>query len=320
MNSAHIAIIVLHYKNPDDTRSCLASLEKIDYPNYSVIVVSNDAPEHGLALRKEFPAIELIQNNENLGFAEGNNVGIRHALADSKTDTVLILNNDTEVEPNFLSEMARVGGDMVAPAMMQYDGRNKIDNLGVVLMSSGLPFNRRDEKQKLFCPSAGCALYSRKLLERVAYEREAEHCYFDRTYFAYCEDVDLGFRARLAGFEPTYAPDAVVYHKGSASTAKLSALAVYHTYRNLIWTQYKNLPAMLLTRQFLWLLVGWTFIFLVYLIKGRPLLIPKAVFHGLRGLGMMAWKRREAQKKRVVHVRTIHSWFERGLFPKNLLK
>lgn len=325
MKQPYISIIVLHYKNLDDTQACLKSLEKIDYPKYSVIVVNNDAVEHGRTLKNEFSDITLIQNQSNAGFAEGNNVGIRHALADSRTDAVLILNNDTEVESDFLSEMAHAKGDMIAACMMQYDKRDTVDNLGVVMMKSGLPFNRRDEHQKLFCPSAGCALYSRKLLETVAmyvpsFTKEGvRKWYFDPLYFAYAEDLDLGFRARLQGFEPGYAKGAIVYHKGSASTSKLSDLAVYHTYRNLIWTQYKNYPLTLCLRNLFWLILGWKLIFLGYVFKGRPLVMIRAVFDGIRGLSTMKQKRAEIQKKRTADVRAIRSWFEQGIFPKNLL-
>lgn len=317
MHQPHIAIIVLHYKNPDDTRTCLASLEKIDHQNYSVIVVNNDSGDHGNTLKNEFPEIELIQNESNVGFAEGNNIGIRAALENAETDAVLILNNDTEVKPNFLSEMAQAEGDMIAPRMMQHDSRNNIDNLGVVMMQSGLPFNRTDEKQKLFCPSAGCALYSRTLLEEIAYERENTKYYFDRMYFMYCEDVDLGFRARLLGFEPAYAKDAIVYHKGSASSGKLSDLAVYNTYRNLIWTQYKNYSLTMFLRNLFWIILGWSAIFFGYLFKGRPGIIIKAVIDGLRGIATMKQKRSEIQKTK--HSTPWNVWFERGIFPKNLL-
>ena len=164
-----IAIIILHYKNLDDTRECLRSLQKVDYPlsslpltkgetqrGFSVLVINNDKPHDGQILQAEFSDfIQLIQNKENLGFAEGNNVGIRAALADKKTDAILLLNNDTIVDPNILREMtARFsppyqGGDtegvlgMVAPRMMQYLNRGEVDNLGIELMVSGLPFNRR---------------------------------------------------------------------------------------------------------------------------------------------------------------------------------
>ncbi|OJI06313.1 hypothetical protein BK004_04070 [bacterium CG10_46_32] len=350
---SHIAIIVLHYKNLDDTKACLKSLEKIDYPSYSVIVVNNDADGHGKVLMDEFPKITLIQNESNLGFAEGNNIGMRHALANDATDAVLVLNNDTEVEPSFLTTMAQAKGDMIAGHMMQYNNRDKVDNLGVVMMKSGLPFNRLNEKQKIFCPSAGCALYSRRLLEacviasgavaergnpNVASEHDSkatgnhgddkiatvgstlprnDKWYFDPTYFAYTEDIDLGFRAHLLGFEAGYDKDAVVYHKGSASTSKLSDFAVYTTYRNLIWTQYKNYPTAVFFRNVLWIILGWMTIFFGYIFKDRPWIIAKAMADGLAGIATMKHKRAEIQKHK--HYKGWNVWFENGIFPKNLL-
>src|SRR3990167_1287949 len=114
MNPMNIAIIILHYKNLDDTRACLASVKNIDYPlslptpplreergsgggsakGYKVIVVNNDSVNHGQILKNEFgDFITLVQNSKNLGFAEGNNAGLCAALADPETDAVLLLNN-----------------------------------------------------------------------------------------------------------------------------------------------------------------------------------------------------------------------------------
>ncbi len=341
----YITIIILHYKNLSDTQKCLKSLQKLDYEPFSVIVVNNDSPEHKTLLKENFGDFaDIIQNNENLGFAEGNNVGIRQALADSRTDAVLLLNNDTEVEPNFLKEMVSLGDDMVAPRMLQYYNRDKIDNLGIVMMSSGLPFNRSRENQKLFCPTGGCALYSRKLLESVAYQRVIPNThaairtssanqnkgssesttkfftnnqndvnYFDPTYFAYAEDLDLGWRALSAGFEAAYAKNAIVYHKGSEVYGKLSDFAVYHTFRNLVWTQIKNFPLPLLLWQSPWLFAGWISIFFYYLIKARPGIIIKAWIDAIQGLPIMAKRRKQIQKNK-----KILRKFETGLYPKKL--
>src|SRR3989338_8688947 len=99
MKAPRIAIIVLHYRNLADTRQCLASLRNLDYPDFKIILVNNDSPEHGKILRQDFASdLRFIQNEKNLGFAEGNNVGIRDALRDEKVAAVVILNNDTQVE------------------------------------------------------------------------------------------------------------------------------------------------------------------------------------------------------------------------------
>jgi len=340
MKQPHITIIILHYKSIADTQECLKSLQKIDYQNYNVLVVNNDSKEHAQSLKDNFFDIQIIQNEKNLGFAEGNNVGIRHALKDDATDAVLLLNNDTTVEPSFLSEITKIDADMVAPRMLDYNDHDKIDNLGIVLMASGLPFNRLNENQKLFCPSGGCALYSRKLLESVAIDKEDPHpsplpparrslgvggstgegvYYFDPTYFCYTEDLDLGWRARNAGLSAGYATNAIVYHKGSASTSKLSDFAVYHTYRNLLWTQFKNLPAILLLWQSPWLFAGHIFIFFNYILKGRTRVIFKSYINGEAGTLLMFNKRSQALKKKTVSNKKVLSWFETGLFPKNLI-
>ena len=249
-------------------------------------------------------------------------MGIRVALADKRTDAVLLLNNDTVANENLVSEIARIDAEMVAPRMMQYHEKEKIDNLGIVLMSSGLPFNRTNQNQKLFCPSAGCALYSRKLLETVAIKNRhsTDIYYFDQLYFAYAEDLDLGWRARNAGFSADYAEKAIVYHKGSAIHGKLSDFAVYNTYRNLVWTQFKNFSFTLLLWQSPWLFAGWVCLFFYYLIKGRGWIIIKAWIDALTNILLEFEKRKIYQKQKTEPNKKILQMFQTGLFPKNLVK
>jgi len=341
MQIPYISIIILHYKNLSDTRECLKSLQKLDYERFNVILVNNDSLEHKDSLEREFnDFVKIIQNEKNLGFAEGNNVGIQVALEDQQTDAVLLLNNDTVVEPNFLSEMLKIKADMISPQMIDYNDHNKIDNLGIVLMTSGLPFNRTNENQKLFCPSGGCALYTRKLLEDVATpSRHSEFvsestssknkilnqvqddvCYFDPTYFAYCEDLDLGWRARNKGFEAGYSTKAIVYHKGSSIHGKLSDFAIYHTYRNLLWTQFKNMPFELLLWQCPWFFAGCIFIFFYYILKAKSILIIKTILHGLIGIISRFNSRSKNLKNKTASNKKILSLLETGLFPKNLIK
>ena len=326
MKQPHIAIIVLHYKNLEDTKNCLKSIQKSDYQNHSVVIVNNDSLEHGKILQDEFAEFDFIQNSKNLGFAEGNNIGIRRALSNKKTEVVFILNNDTALEPDCLDKLAKINSDMLSPRMIQMNNKDKIDNLGITLMSSGLPFNRLNENQKLFCPSAGAALYSRRLLEAVSLSGRNDQLavptknYFDSDYFAYAEDLDLGFRARLAGFRAEYAADAIVYHKGSGATSKLSDFAIYHTYRNLVWTQFKNLPASLLLWQSPWLAFGWIAIFAFYILKLKPGLILKSFLEGIIYLPFQIKKRKQIQKNKKISNKEILNLFENGLFPKNLLK
>ena len=122
------------------------------------------------------------------------------------------------------------------------------------------------------------------------------------------------------GFKASYAADAIVYHKGSAATSKLSDFAVYQTYRNLLWTQIKNFPLALLLWQSPWLALGFLVIFIHYITKGRPLIILRAIIAGELGMLPILKKRRLIQKRRTATNKQILSWFETGLFPKNLLR
>ncbi|MDP6571627.1 MAG: hypothetical protein QF747_02215, partial [Patescibacteria group bacterium] len=144
--------------------------------------------------------------------------------------------------------------------------------------------------------------------------------YFDPSYFAYAEDLDLGWRARNLAFEPAFAKDAIIYHKGSAIHGKLSDFSVYHTYRNLFWTEFTNLPMWLMIRQIIWIGIGRLLLLIYYTLKGRPIVILKTLVAGEMGILKMAKKRNHVQKNINVSNKTILSWLEKGLFPRNLLK
>ncbi|MGP8012425.1 MAG: glycosyltransferase family 2 protein, partial [Halobacteriota archaeon] len=127
-----VAIVVLNWNGKRDTVECLASLNEIDYSNYEILLVDNGSTDGSQKyFRAQYPEIELIENEMNLGFAEGNNVGIRHAM-NGRADYVLLLNNDTFVHPKFLSELVRVaeGGSrigFVGPKIYYQEWRGQRD-------------------------------------------------------------------------------------------------------------------------------------------------------------------------------------------------
>src|SRR3989339_346256 len=109
MNKPLVYILILNWNGKEDTLECLSSLKKIDYPNYKTIVIDNGSTDDSVKIiNKKYPKIKIIENKKNLGYAEGNNVGIRYALK-NKADYVLILNNDTIVDKKFLTELVKVG-------------------------------------------------------------------------------------------------------------------------------------------------------------------------------------------------------------------
>lgn len=319
-----LAIIILNWNGLENTKECLNSLKKSS-ADFKIFLVDNGSKNNeGEILKKEYgDFIILIQNNKNLGFTQGNNIGIEYALKDPEIKCVLALNNDTTVEPNFIEKALEKFNDskigMVAPKTMNYYQRNKIDNLGIQLTKGGLSFNIKSVEatiQNLFCPCGASAFYSRELLETL---KKEDGCYFDPDFFAYAEDLDLGFRARLKGFKCVLTADSIVYHKVSASTKIMSNLAVYYTYRNIMWVLIKNLPVSLFLKYLPKIIAGQLAIILLWIIRGKPLLIFRAYFNALTGLPKMLKKRIIIQKNKKISNRDLNKYFTSEIFVKNYL-
>jgi len=320
-----VAGVVLNWNGWRNTIECLQTLRTVTYPNLRVIVVDNGSGAEDLVQLRQWAGwIELLENGENRGFAGGNNVGIRHALQDPHTDYVLILNNDTTVEPDFLHEMVetalRKQVDMVSPTVLHYADRRTIDRLGIVLSKALLGFDMKQwEGREPFCPSGCCALYSRRLLEATELDGE----YFDEDFFAYAEDIDLGIRSVLLGHKAALAPKAIIYHKGSATTAVNSVFALYHGHRNSVWYLAKTVPTATLIRHSLWVLVGQTATIITNIRRRRGLLIFRAKMAGLRGIGKMLRKRRLVQQSKQIDLVTLESALDNRpfyLFVRRLIR
>jgi GT2 family glycosyltransferase len=304
-----VAVVVLNWNGWRNTTECLQTLRAVTYPNFRVIVVDNGSGAEDLVqLRQWARWIELVENGENRGFAGGNNVGIRHALQDQHTDYVLVLNNDTTVEPDFLHEIVetalRKQVDMVSPTILHYADRRTTDRLGIVLSKALLGYDMKQwEGNEPFCPSGCCALYSRRLLTAIELGGE----YFDEDFFAYAEDVDLGIRSVLLGYKTGLASQAIIYHKGSAATSVNSTFALYHGHRNTVWYLAKAVPAATLIRHGLWILVGQTATIITSIRRRRGLLIFRAKLAGVRGIGRMLRKRRLVLRSRQIDLKALES-------------
>lgn len=329
--SAPVIVIVLHWKNASDTLVCLRSLKKCSYDNFSVLLVLNGASfEDKITLTnwgKDWPALKIIKNETNLGFAEGNNIAIRQALKENQPDYILTLNNDTEVTTDFITQavaQAQAGYDLVQCLMYDFTQRDQIDKAGLKLTLSGLTFDIKNlaDPAPLFCPSAGAALYSVRMLSDVALDRQVStgfHStiikdYFDKDYFAYAEDFDLGFRARLKGWRATLAPTAIVYHQGSASTRTMSDLAIYHTYRNLIFTYIKCYPKKWLIWYFVFIKIGWLAILVKNLLRGQGKLIIAAGFDAWKYRQRMLKKRKLIQAETRISTKELTKYLSKKLF------
>ncbi|MBI5037307.1 MAG: glycosyltransferase family 2 protein [Candidatus Kerfeldbacteria bacterium] len=255
MQQADTAVIVLNWNGRQHLETCLASVCRQDSVRAKIFLVDNGSRDGSVEyVRNSFPEVTIVANKKNVGFAEGNNIGIRAVLEDSTIRFIAVLNNDTEVDAGWLRALhtaierdVRIGA--VASRMMNFFQRDVFDSAGDYLLPHAFKVVTRGagekdrgqyaEENECFIARGGAALYRREMLEDICLDGD----YFDRHFFAYIEDTDLSVRARLRGWKIVYAPSAVVYHKVSATVNTLaSTFRLFHSGRNRIFFAIKNLP------------------------------------------------------------------------------
>ena len=241
------SIVIPNWNGAHHLRVCLDALRAQSYPEIEVILVDNGSTDGSQALvMEQYPEVRLLALDRNLGLTGGNNTGFQAA----RGQILMSLNNDTETHPRFvealltaLQEHPEAG--MAAAKMLLFDRRDQIHSAGDGYGLDGIPFNRGvwqqdegqfDEPGWIFGGCGGAVAYRREMLDDVGL--------FDESFFMYCEDVDLNWRAQLSGWRCWYTPEAVVYHKLSATGG--GPIASYYTGRNTMWVIAKNYPDTLL--------------------------------------------------------------------------
>jgi GT2 family glycosyltransferase len=240
-----ICIVVLNWNGCEDTLECLRSLEGLNYARYKVLVVDNGSSDQSVAsIRATFPNVDLLQTGQNLGFSGGNNAGIKQAL-EFGADFVLLLNNDTVVDPNLLNAFAAAAkqypdAGALSGKIYYYDDPSRIWYAGAKWDEAALRFLQLGEGQaddgSIFAHASetdyacGCAFF-------VSARRLREIGLLDDDYFLFYEETDWCYRARKAGFPSVFVPDAKLWHKVSVSFGgERSPLALYFITRNrLLW-------------------------------------------------------------------------------------
>lgn len=243
-----VSVVVATVDDHDLTGECLTSLMQQTHRPLEIILVCNGTPADVVArLRTEFPGVLLVELPHNRGFAGGYNEGMRRATG----DYVAIINNDAIASPDWVQAMLlktasanRVGA--VACTILRSDDPERLDSQGVGIavdgMSRQLHRDLRIDHGSCRAPliASGCAA-----LFRTAALREVG--LFDESFFAYCEDTDLGLRLLWAGYTTALARDAEVTHKYSMTTGRFSSRKVFWVERNHLWVALKCLPWPLLT-------------------------------------------------------------------------
>lgn len=224
--------MVLNYRGADDTIACVSSLKRLDYPGFEIIVVDNASGDNSVEkIHKHHPDVRLIESAVNGGFAAGNNLGIREALENPEIQYVLVLNNDTTVEPGVLSAMVQVAwaypGSMVGPVLRYPDGRFQRVGNRVGRLLGSLKNYRLEELQdgQVVESLSGCCM----LIPRQVFETLGG---WDESYFLYFEDNDFCWRAARHGFLCRVALHATVYHQEGAATGKQASAVTYYYQRN----------------------------------------------------------------------------------------
>jgi GT2 family glycosyltransferase len=247
-HGARVAVVVVNWNGAACLEPCLESLLRQTI-SAEVIVVDNGSTDASTEVLARYSARVLtILNRENLGFAAACNQGIRAAAGPA----VAILNNDATADPRWLEELMAAmerhpGAGTFACKVLGHPDSARLDTAGHVVFADGLTRGRgrlqRDEGQydreeEVFCASGAAALLRREMLDEVGL--------FDERFFAYCEDADLGFRARHAGWHCIYVPTAVARHRFSGSGESYSEFKAFQVERNRLWLALKNLPLPLL--------------------------------------------------------------------------
>jgi len=313
-----VAVLIVNYNSGKFLARALEALSHQTVRDFRVIVVDNassDASADGIEGRHS--NITLVRAGKNLGFAAGNNLGLKHAQG---ADWIALLNPDAFAEPDWLEKLLLAANanpqfSFFGCRMLLADTPDVLDGTGDVYHVSGMAW-RRDhgrlaergvsEPGEIFSPCAAAALYSRAALEEVRG--------FDESYFCYYEDVDLAFRLRLRGRRCRYVPEAVVHHVSSGVVGRRSDFATYHGHRNMVWTYVKNMPPALF-----WLFLPLHLLanlasIAVCAARGQLGVILRAKRDALCGLRDVLRRRREVQAARKIGMADLLAVMNAGLF------
>ncbi len=224
-----VSVIIVNFRTERYLRECLASVRAQDYPAVELVLINNASPGFDRAVLDEFYPALFIGNSDNTGFARANNQGIRRCNG----EFVLLLNADARIPPNFISRAVsqfardkRIGA--VIPRTVRWGNRDSVESTGHIMRTDFTAAHRdhgaraedaASEAGYVFGGTAACVLYRREMLENVRFENE----YFDESFYAYFEDVDLDLRAQLLGWRAWHEPSLVAEHAGGGSGMRRSA-------------------------------------------------------------------------------------------------
>lgn len=280
-----ITVIIPNYNGMLFLKACLDALKGQNFKEFETLIIDNGSTDGSVEFIEAFyPEMRLVKREENYGFCNAVNEGIRLA----KTPYVLLLNNDTEVEPDFVEELLKAIREdnrifSVSSKMLNFYNRSVMDDAGDMYSVIGWQFQRgvgRPETayqtaREIFSSCAGAAIYRKTVFEKIGF--------FDESHFAYLEDMDIGYRAKIYGYKNRFCPTARIYHVGSGTSgSKYNDFKVKLSARNSVYLVYKNMPVLQLILNLPALAAGYFLKWLFFVKKGFGATYRKGVAEGIR--------------------------------------
>ena len=307
---AFVSVIVVNHNGRDLLPGCLGSVLSQSCPPAEIILVDNGSGDGSVELvRRDYPAVKILINEVNAGYAPAANQGIQAA----RGKFIALLNNDAQADSGWIENLLRVIEKderigSCSSKQLNFYKRDVLDSTGILLHRGGYPVGRGrneidrgqfDAATEILGAAGASALYRRTMLDQAGL--------FDEDYVSYQEEFDLSLRAKLYGWRCVYVPEAVVYHISGATVArKDEKFLIYYTERNRLFTIIKNYPASMILR-YLPYLAKYELDILWRVARGECAPV-SARFDALKLLPRMLRKRREIQKKRTASNREFQSW------------
>ncbi len=266
-----VTVIIPNYRGEKFIGDCLSSLKAQSAPDFDIIVVDNNSGDESVTIvERDFPGVSLIRLSDNFGFSRAVNEGINA----SSTPFVILLNNDTKADPLFVEKLlSSIKRDerifSVSAKMLNMTAPEKLDGAGDLYSVFGWAFARGKDKKAsgysrgcdIFASCGGASIYRRSILDEIGW--------FDEFHFAYLEDIDIGYRARIMGYRNVYEPEAVVYHYGSGvSGSRYNDFKVRLSARNNMYIIMKNMPWPQIILNLPFLILGFGIKALFFIFKG----------------------------------------------------